>query len=71
MAKAATLFERAAEIYPDDFQAKSMLANIYRSLDRPADSRAAAQASGSTGNHGCVMERAAKTTAAHQELWFW
>jgi adenylate cyclase len=42
MAEAAKLFERAAEIHPDDFQAKSMLANIYRSLDRPADSRAAA-----------------------------
>ena len=42
MAKAAELFERAAEIQPDDFQAKSLLVNIYRSLDRPADSRAAA-----------------------------
>ena len=42
MAKAAELFQRAAEIQPDDFQAKSLLVNIYRSLDRPADSRAAA-----------------------------
>jgi adenylate cyclase len=42
MAEAAELFERAAEIQPDDFQTKAMLENIYRSLDRPADSHAAA-----------------------------
>ena len=42
MAKAAELFERAAQIQPDDFQANFLLENIYRSLDRPADSRAAA-----------------------------
>ena len=42
MAKAAELFERAAEVQPDDFQAPCLLHNIYRSLDRPADSRAAA-----------------------------
>ena len=42
MAEAAELFERAAEIQPDDFQTKAMLENIYRSLGRPADSRAAA-----------------------------
>ena len=42
LAEAAELFERAAEIQPDDFQAKSLLVNIYRSLGRPADSRAAA-----------------------------
>ena len=42
MAEAAKLFERAAEIHPDNSYATSMLANIYRSLDRPADTRAAA-----------------------------
>ena len=42
MAKAAELLERAAEVQPDDFQAPCLLHNIYRSLDRPADSRAAA-----------------------------
>jgi adenylate cyclase len=43
MAGAAKLFERAAEVRPDDFQTKSFLVNIYRSLSRPADSRAAAE----------------------------
>lgn len=42
MAKAATLFERAAEMQPDDFQSHCLLQNIYRSLDRSADSLAAA-----------------------------
>ena len=42
MAKAAELLARAAEIQPDDFQALCLLHNIYRSLDRPADSGAAA-----------------------------
>ena len=42
MAEAAELFERAAEVQPDDFQTKAMLEKIYRSLGRPADSRAAA-----------------------------
>jgi len=42
LAKAAVLLERAAEIQPDDFQAHCLLHNIYRSLNRPADSHAAA-----------------------------
>lgn len=42
MVKAAALFQRAAQMQPNDFQAHCLLQNIYRSLDRPADSRAAA-----------------------------
>jgi non-specific serine/threonine protein kinase len=39
--KAASLFELAAEIRPEDYQALALLANAYTSLHRPADARRA------------------------------
>ena len=41
--RAATLFERAAENKPDDFQSLCLLIQIYRSLGRPKDSESAAR----------------------------
>jgi TolB-like protein/Flp pilus assembly protein TadD len=39
--KAASLFERAAEVRPEDYQALSLLANVYTALHRPDDARSA------------------------------
>ncbi|MEP7072142.1 MAG: adenylate/guanylate cyclase domain-containing protein [Verrucomicrobiota bacterium] len=41
--RAATLFERAAEIRPNDYQPPCLLINIYRSLGRREDVKAAAR----------------------------
>jgi len=41
--RAATLFERASEIKPDDYQSVCLLIQIFRSLGREQDSKAAAQ----------------------------
>ena len=41
--RAATLFERAAEIKPDDFQSLILLRQIYRSLGRDAEGEDAAR----------------------------
>jgi adenylate cyclase len=35
------MFELASELRPEDYQALSLLANVYRALHRPADERAA------------------------------
>jgi adenylate cyclase len=40
---AAHCLERAAAVSPTDFQAKGLLLMVYRSLDRPAESHAAAE----------------------------
>src|ERR1700719_1908651 len=41
--RAATLFEHAAEIKPDDYQSLCMLMHVYRSLGRDSDSKSAAR----------------------------
>ncbi len=41
--RAATLFERAAEIKPDDYQSLCLLVNIYRSLGRHGEKESAAR----------------------------
>jgi len=41
--RAAALFERAAEIKPDDYQSLCLLIQIYRTLGRDADGQAAAR----------------------------
>ena len=41
--KAATLFQRAAEIKPDDYQTLCLLVPIYKTLGREADSQGAAR----------------------------
>ena len=41
--RAATLFERAAENKPDDYQSLCLLIQVYRSLGRPKDSESAAR----------------------------
>src|SRR5207247_5335697 len=41
--RAAALFERTAEIKPDDYQALILLIQIYRSLGRDADIKSAAR----------------------------
>src|SRR5947207_1097479 len=41
--RAATLFERAAENKPDDYQALCLLIQVYRSLGRPRESESAAR----------------------------
>src|ERR1700682_2589494 len=43
LALAAKLFERASEIWPDDYQTPCLLIAIYRSLGRLEDSKAAAR----------------------------
>ncbi len=39
--EAAALFEKASEVKPEDYQALALLANAYRSANRPADSERA------------------------------
>ena len=41
--RAATLFERAAEVDSNDYQSLVILASVYHGLDRPADARDAAR----------------------------
>src|SRR4029077_16812454 len=41
--KAAVLFQRAAEIKPDDYQTLCLLVPIYKALGREEESRAAAE----------------------------
>src|SRR5205807_8201417 len=41
--RAAALFERAAEIKPDDYQSPCLLIQVYRSLGRDQDSKEAAR----------------------------
>lgn len=41
--KAAALFQRAAEIKPDDYQSLCLLVSIYKALDRDEESRRAAR----------------------------
>jgi adenylate cyclase len=55
---AATLFERAAENKPDDYQALCLLIHIYRSLARDRDSKRAA---------GKAIERAESELMLHPE----
>src|SRR5205814_4144621 len=43
LARAATLFERAAENKPDDYQPLCLLIHVYRSLGRQHDSESAAR----------------------------
>ena len=56
--RAATLFERAAEINPDDYQSSILLTQIYRSLGRNEEIKTTAR----TG-----LERAERELAAHPE----
>jgi adenylate cyclase len=56
--RAATLFERAAENKPDDYQALCLLIHIYRSLGRDRDSKRAA---------GKAIERAESELMLHPE----
>src|SRR5882724_1933859 len=56
--RAAALFERAAEIKPDDYQSLCLLIHIYRSLGRDQDKVAAAQRG---------IERAEKELTVHPE----
>jgi len=56
--RAATLFERAAENKPDDYQSVCLLITVYRSLGRPRDSEHAAQRG---------VERAERALTSHPE----
>jgi adenylate cyclase len=56
--KAATLFERASTLKPDDYQSKLLLTMIYRTLGRPDDMMRAAREG---------VERAAQELARHPE----
>jgi adenylate cyclase len=56
--RAATLFERAAENKPDDYQSLCLLIQVYRSLGRPRDSEHAARRG---------VERAERALTSHPE----
>jgi adenylate cyclase len=56
--RAAALFERAAEIKPDDYQSLCMLIHVYRSLGRDRDSKSAARS---------TIERAESELTLHPE----
>ena len=49
--QAAELFEKAQRIHPDDFQAPTFLRQIYRSLGREEDAKAAARQALKTAKH--------------------
>ena len=56
--RAATLFEKAAENKPDDYQALCLLTQVYRALGKPRDSEDAARRG---------VERAKKELSLHPE----
>jgi adenylate cyclase len=56
--RAATLFERAADVKPDDYQALAILTQIYRSIGRHQDIEGAARK---------ALERAESELAMHPE----